>query len=103
MPRVEQVIRHIRKHVLAESSDSDPSQVSGVDRRAQLVLDAIQSLRNDSRDLSLRDLLTDIHNLIPTRQGRASFRRTITNMRDSGETRVQLAIQNWVGKARETR
>ncbi len=100
---VSTIIRHILHHVNAEAATSDPSQVAGMLVRAQLVRDAVQSLRTDTRNISLRDLLLEIYNLIPNRVGRASFRRAMTKMRDSGERRVQLAIQAWVGKARETR
>ena len=103
MPVASGVIRHILHHTNAEASDSDPSQTAGVSARAQLVRDAVQGLRTDSRNISLRDILQAIYNAIPNRAGRASFRRAIENMRDSGERRVQLAIQAWVGKARETR
>ena len=103
MPRVRNLIAHILHHVNAEAADSDPSQVAGVSRRAQLVRDAVQSLRTDSRDLTIRDILRAIYDAIPNRAGRASFRRAIENMRAEGGTRPQLAIQTWVGKARETR
>ena len=103
MARVRDLIAHIRHHVNAEAADSDPSQVAGVSRRAQLVRDAVQGLRTDPRDLTIRDILRAIYDAVPNRTGRASFRRAIENMRAEGGTRPQLAIQTWVGKARETR
>ena len=103
MPRVRDLITHILHHVNAEAADSDPSQVAGVANRAQLVRDAVQSLRTDTRDLTIRDILRAIYDAIPNRAGRTSFRRAIENMRASGGTRPQLAIQTWVGKAKETR
>ncbi len=103
MAEVAQVIRHIREHVVAESADSDPTQTAGMPDRARLVLNALRSLRNDPRDLSLRDLLLEIHNLIPDRAGQASFRRAMVNVRDSEERTPWLAIHEWVARGRETR
>ena len=103
MPRVSDLITHILHHVNAEDSTRDPSQRTGVAARAQLVRDAVQGFRNDTRDISIRDILQAIYDAIPTRAGRVSFRRAIENMRSKGGTRPQLAIQTWVGKARETR
>ena len=103
MPLVSDLISHILLHVNAEAADSDLSQVAGVQDRAQLVRDAVQGLRTNSRDLTLRDILQAIFDAIPTSTERDAFRRAIVNMRDSGERRVQLAIQNWVGKAEEVR
>ena len=100
MARIDSVIRHIRKHVVAESSDSDPTQVVGVGDRAQLVLDAIESLRGDLRDISLRDLLIEIHDLIPADPDRNSFRKAMVNMR--GERAPWLAIHEWVARNRES-
>ena len=102
MPLVRQVIRHIREHVVAEAADADPTQTAGMTGRAQLVLDALQSLRNDGRDLRLRDILQAIHDLIPNRAGRASFRRAMVNMRDAGERTPWLAIHEWVARGRES-
>ncbi len=102
MPRIGQVIRHIREHVVSESADTDPTQTSGMLARTQLVLDAIQLLRNDTRNLTLREVLQEIYNLIPNRQGRVSFRRAITNMRDSGERTPWIAIHEWVARGRES-
>ena len=101
--KVQSLIAHILHHVNAEAADSDPSQVAGVAGRAQLVRSAVQGLRADPRDLAIRDSLQVIYDAIPDRAGRSSFRRAIENMRAEGETRPQLAIQTWVGKARETR
>ena len=103
MPVVRQVIRHILEHVDAEAADSDASQVDGVDRRAQLVRDAVRGLVADDRDITLRNLLQAIYDAIPSRTGRDSFRRAMVNMRNAGTTRPQLAIQAWVGKAKESR
>ena len=102
MPIVRETIRHIREHVVAESADSDPTQTAGMDRRAQLVLRALQSLRDDLSNLSLRDILVAIHDLIPNDRDRASFRRAMVNMRDSGERAPWLAIMEWVARGRES-
>ena len=102
MPLVREVIRHIREHVVAESADSDPTQTAGMPERAQLALGAIQSLRNDPRNLSLRDTLVAVHGLIPSGADQASFRRAMVNMRDSGERTPWLAIHEWVARGRES-
>ena len=102
MPEVRETIRHIREHVVAESADSDPTQTAGMADRAQLVLGAIQSLRNDPRDLPLRDTLVAVHGLIPSGADQASFRRAMVNMRDSGERTPWLAIHEWVARGRES-
>ncbi len=101
MARVNYVIGHIRRHIIAESSDSDPTQVVGVEDRAQLVLDAIESLRGDLREISLRDLLIEIHDLIPDRPERDSFRRAMAFMRDSGARTPWVAIHEWVAREQE--
>ena len=103
MPLVNELILHILLHVNAEASDSDSSQVPGVQGRAQLVRDAVDGLRADSRNLTIQNILQSVYNAIPAGQGRTSFRRALDNMRSEDETRPQLAIQTWVGKARETR
>lgn len=102
MPVVKEAIRHIREHVVAESADADPTQTAGMADRARFVLDAIQSLRNDPRDLPLRDTLVAIHGLIPSGPNQASFRRAMVNMRDSGEQTPWLAIHEWVARGRES-
>ena len=99
MTRVSEVVTHILFHVNAEARDSDPSQAPGVAQRARLVRDAVATLRADSRDLSLRDLITAIRDRVPTSTRKASLRRALANV----EQRPQLAIQAWVGKNRETR
>ncbi len=98
MAEVKGVITHILFHVDAEASDSDPSQVAGVAKRAQMVRDAVAALKTDSRDLTLKDLLVAIGDLVPGGSDKASLRRTLDNI----EVRPQLAIQEWVGKNVET-
>ena len=102
MPVTRELIAHILHHVNAEDATRDPSQVAGIGRRAQLVRDAVQGLVSDTRDIRLRDILQAIYDAIPSRAGRASFRRAIENMRSEGDERPQLAIQARVGKAKET-
>ena len=102
MPVVRETIRHIREHIVAESADSDPTQTAGMADRAQLALGAIQSLRDDPRNLSLRDTLVAVHGLIPSGADQASFRRAMVNMRDSGERTPWLAIMEWVARGRES-
>ena len=102
MPEVRRIIRHIREHIVAESADSDPTQTAGMPERAQLALGAIQSLRNDPRDLSLRDTLVAVHGLIPSGTDQASFRRAMVNMRDAGERTPWLAMMEWVARGRES-
>ena len=102
MPVVSEVIRHIREHVVAESADADPTQTAGMPNRAQLALGAFQSLRDDPRNLSLRDTLVAVHGLIPSGADQASFRRAMVNIRDSEERTPWLAIMEWVARGRES-
>ena len=102
MPTVKEVVGHIRKHVVAEAAERDPTQTVGMDRRAQLVLDAVESLRGDLRDLLLRDILVAIHDLIPQGAGRTSFRRAMVNMLNSDERTPWQAIMEWVARGRES-
>ena len=100
---VQDIVAHILFHVNAEASDSDPSQVPGVARRAQYVRSAVAGLRSDSRDLDLDTILAAISAAAPSATDRSAFLRMIENQRTVGETRPQLAIQAWVGQAVETR
>ena len=102
MPGVRRVIRHIRGNGVAESADADPTQTAAMADRAQRVLRALQSVRDDLSNLSLRDILVAIHDLIPSDRDRASFRREMVNMRDSGERTPWLAIHEWVARGRES-
>ena len=88
---------HILFHVNAEAADSDPSQVGGVQQRAVLVRRALNSLRNDNRDLPLKDTLLTIRDRVPDDPGKASLQRTLGNI----EQEPQLAIQEWVGQNKE--
>jgi len=99
MTLVKEVVAHILFHVDAEAATSDASQVSGVAQRAQLVRDAVATLKADSRDLTLSDLIADIRALVPAGSRKASLRRALANI----EQRPQLSIQTWVGKNRENR
>ena len=103
MPVVREVIRHILHHVNAEAATSDQSQVAGVAGRAQYVRNSVAGLETDTRDLTVDEILGMISSAAstPSVARQASLRRALVNMR--GETRPQLAIQTWVGKARETR
>ena len=88
---------HILLHVNAEAADSDPSQVGGVQQRAVLVRRALNSLRNDNRDLPLKATLLAVHDHVPDDPGKASLQRTLDNI----EVNPQLRLQTWVGKNRE--
>ncbi len=101
MALVRDVIAHILFHINAESSDSDESQVAGVDRRAQFVRSALQDLIDDDRDISPGQILQEIHNLAPGGRERAAFRRTIRNI-NIEDISPQLAIQEWVARASES-
>lgn len=103
MPVVKEVIKHILRHVNAEAADSDPSQVAGVAARAQYVRDALSGFETDTRDLSLDATLEEISSAASLSVLQTSFKKAVTNMRDVGDTRPRLAIQAWVGKAREQR
>ena len=100
---VADVVTHILFHVNAEASDSDPSQVPGVARRAQYVRSVVASLRSDSRELDLDTILAAISAAAPVSTDRTGFKRMMENQRTTRDTRPQLAIQAWVGKGVETR
>ena len=97
MALVKDVVEHILFHVDAEASDSDPSQVSGVQQRAKAVRDTVATLKADNRNLALGDLLFEIRGLVRNGSRKASLQRTLGNI----EQRPQLALQAWVGKNRE--
>lgn len=101
MPNVNLTISHILKHVDAEAADSDPTQTAGIQARAQLVRDSVQSFVGDDRDIVMPVLLTEIHGNIPNGQGRNSLRRAVTSMREEDE-HPWLAIHEWVRWGRET-
>ena len=103
MTIVSDLIAHILFHVNAEASDSDPSQVAGVARRAQYVRDVVAGLRSDSRDLDTDIILAAISTAAPDSADRTAFKRMVANQRTEGETHPQLAIQAWVGQAAEAR
>ncbi len=103
MPIVKDVIAHILHHVNAEAATSDQSQVAGVSKRAQYVRDSVAALEANTKDVSLDTILADISSAASLTADQTSFKRAIQNQRDSKTTRPQLAIQAWVGKARETR
>ena len=103
MTVVSDLITHILFHVNAEASDSDPSQVPGVARRAQYVRDVVAGLRSDSRELDLDTILSAISAEATDSTDRAGFKRMVENQRTVRETRPQLAIQAWVGQGEETR
>ncbi len=100
---VSEIVAHILDHVNAEASDSDESQVAGVESRAQFVRDAVESLVNDDRNRSLGQILQEIRKLAPGGPRRASFRRLVKNIIDEGEAHPHLAIQRWVGTNLESR
>ncbi len=81
MPVTKDVIAHILKHVDAEASDSDPSQVAGVGRRAQYVRDTLASFKTDTRDLKIDALLVEIDTAASLSADSASFKRTIQKHR----------------------
>lgn len=103
MPPVNQLIAHIELHVNAEVATSDSSQAAGVGRRATYAIAAMDSLKADTRDLSIDAILADISSAAALTVDQTSFRQAITNQRNEGEVRPQLAIQAWVGKAKESR
>ena len=101
MPVVKEVVAHILHHVNAEAANRDPSQAEGVAERAQYVRDAVRNLTADSKDSSLDTILQAISGDALGGAKRAPFRRAITNM--AGDSRPQLAIQEWVGRGQEAR
>ncbi len=98
---VKETVTHILFHVDAEASDSDPSQVPGVQERAKLVRDAVVTLKDDTRDLTLENTILAIRGDVPADTNKDSLLRALDNIGD--DPRPQLAIQTWVGKNRETR
>lgn len=103
MPVTKDVIAHILLHVNAEDATRDSSQVAGVARRAQYVRDAVATLKTDTKDVSLDTILADISSAASLSADQTSFKQALQNQRDEKTTRPQLAIQTWVGKAKETR
>ncbi len=103
MSRVKEVVGHILHHVDAEAARRDSSQVAGVSERAQYVRDTVAGFRTDTRDLPLDVILEALSNAASLSALRAAFKRAVANMQAEGETRPQLAVQEWVGKNRERR
>ncbi len=101
--RVQDFVEHALHHVNAEAAESDPSQVAGVAARAQYVRDTVASFRADTRELSKDAILAELSSAASLSALQASFQNSVANMRAEGETRPQLAIQNWVGKNKERR
>ena len=101
MPITKDIISHILHHVDAEDATRDSSQVAGVARRAQYVRDAVAGLKADTKDVSLDTILASISTAASLSADQVSFKRAIQWQRDEKETRPQLAIQAWVGKAEE--
>lgn len=100
---VKDLVKHILHHVDAEAATRDSSQVAGVASRAQYVRDTVAGFKTDTRDLSKDAILVELSGAASLSALQVSFQKTITNMRLGGETRPQLAIQTWVGKAQERR
>ncbi len=101
--RVKEYITHILFHINAEASDSDPSQTAGVGRRAQYVRDALDSLKLDSRELTLDDLYTALLDASLADGEKAAYNRTLTSGRRETERRIQLLLRGWVQNESETR
>jgi hypothetical protein len=99
MALVKDVIAHILLHVDAEASDSDPSQAPGVQERAKLVRDAVATLKDDARDLTLANTILAIRGDVPGDSRKASLLRALDNIGDG--TRPQLALRAWVGQNNE--
>ena len=102
MPVPKDLVAHILRHVNAEAADSDPSQVAGVAGRAQYVRDAVRNLAADTKDNPLDTILQSISDDAPGGAKRASFRRAMANMRDSGERAPWIAVHEWVARGRES-
>ncbi len=100
MPVVKDLVAHILRHVNAEAAESDPSQVAGVDKRAQYVRDALRGFALDQRELPLDTALQFVAGGAPTSPEQDSFKRVLGNIRDE-VMRPQSAIQTWVGKNQE--
>jgi hypothetical protein len=98
---VKDLVKHILHHVDAEDAERDPSQVEGVAARAQYVRDTVDGFKTDARDVAVDKALGEFSTAASLSAVQASFKNSITNM--LGEPRPQLAIQTWVGKAREQR
>jgi hypothetical protein len=99
VPVVKELVAHILHHVDAEDATRDQSQAAGVADRAQYVRDAVRNLTADTKDSPTDSILQTISDDALLTDKQTSFQRAITNMK--GESRPQLAIQTWVGKARE--
>lgn len=103
MPVVKDLIAHIRLHVDAEAATSDSSQVVGVDRRAAYVIAAMDGLKADTRDLSIDAILVAVSSAAALTVDQASFQQAVTNQRNDGEPRPQLAMREWVQTGKERR
>ena len=93
------LVAHILLHVNAEAADRDPSQTAGVAARAQYLRNAVQAIATDTRKRSRDVILLDISDRAAVGKEQASFQRAIANM--LGDSRPQIAIQHWVGRASE--
>jgi hypothetical protein len=101
--KVRDLVEHILHHTNAEAAESDSSQVPGVAARAQYVRDTVRGFETDKRELSIDVALKEISDATSLSALQVSFKKSIANLLDAGETRPQLAIQAWVGKNRKSR
>jgi hypothetical protein len=99
--KVEDLVRHILRHVNAEAATRDSSQVAGVAARAQYVQDTVSGFKTDTRDLSKDAILAEVFDAASLSALQVSFQNVITNTRVDDGIRPQLSIQAWVGKNRE--
>jgi hypothetical protein len=101
--QVSEIVGHILHHVVAEVQSSDPSQASGMAGRSRLIRRVLGHYLTDTREISIEDLFQELIDNVPGVAGAVSLRRALLSIKTDGDTRPQLAIQDWVGKAKEKR
>ena len=101
LPIVSEIITHVLKHVNGEAADSDVTQTTGIQDRAQYVRDVVQSFETDSRNLTYIELGQELWSAAPPGNKRASLRRALVSAGAEGE-KPYLAIHDWVRWVRES-
>ncbi len=100
--QVKEHITHILLHTNAEANQPpDQSQTPEVGRRAQYVRDAVDSLKVDSRELTLDELYDALLGSSTVDADKTSYDKTLTNAKANDSDGPQTWIQNWVRAGEE--
>ena len=98
---VSEEVAHIKFHVDAEAADTDPSQIAGVQIRADQVSSMVGPLQNNNDDVTRTAFLDLLRNRVsgPPGQDVPALLAEINafDPDDNGE-QIQLTLQSWVGK-----